>query len=132
MSTIPPAAQQAAQNALNAAIDADNANEDSRAGSGNEEDESAQVLEVDSPAANLDRTVFEDPKSFNVKVGHSRSSGPLRFLSIRGPSSTHYILRGLFGSTLRTPKTSQACQALQAPQHLPHQGVLRHKAGWMI
>jgi hypothetical protein len=67
--TIPPSAQQAAQNALNALFDANSA----RDGAGStrllEEDDPGQVLEVNSdPPTDVDRTVFEDPKTFNVKV----------------------------------------------------------------
>jgi len=68
MSTIPPAAQQAVQNALNAVIDAENRAESTQEDSHSNEEESGQVLEVASLSpADVDRTVFDDPKSFNVK-----------------------------------------------------------------
>lgn len=68
MTAIPPSAQQAAQNALNALIDG-SARDDADSSSLLEEDDVGQVLEVNSgPPTDVDRTVFEDPKSFNVKV----------------------------------------------------------------
>ena len=75
MSTIPPSAQQAAQNALNAVIDADSSRNDSSTSRVPGEDDAGQVLELNSnPPADVDRTVFEDPKSFNVKVRFRGSS----------------------------------------------------------
>ena len=69
MSTIPPAAQQAAQNALNAVIDAESRNESTDESPRPNDEDAGQVLEVTSPSpVDVDRTVFEDPKSFNVKV----------------------------------------------------------------
>lgn len=69
--TIPPAAQQAAQNALNAVLDAENPSETGGTELPSNEEDSGQVLEVSSPPpTDLDRTVFEDLKSFNVKVRH--------------------------------------------------------------
>lgn len=67
--TIPPAAQQAAQNALNAVIDADDQQDSAPASSIPDEEDSGQILELSTfPPMDIDRTVFEDPKSFNVKV----------------------------------------------------------------
>lgn len=76
MTALPGPAQQAAQNALNASITSIESQEDASDGEpeGVEgEDSESQVLETNTlPAApDVDRTVFEDPKSFNVKVRYS-------------------------------------------------------------
>lgn len=133
MSTIPAAAHQAAQHALNAVIDADDAREDSPAGSGGDDDEAGQVLETDAaPATDVDRTVFDDPKSFNVKVAL------LVFLwcstwsyRSRSTPSTHH---GPCGSTPPKRRTSpEACPRhplLPSPLR-PPVAMLR-RGGWTI
>jgi len=64
--TLPAPAHQAAQNALNAALADSNGAADLEPGQILEEE---QILELESsaPGADSDRTVFEDPRTFNVK-----------------------------------------------------------------
>jgi len=72
--TIPPSAQQAAENALNALIGAGNAYDDTGTSRPLDEVDVGQILEVNSDVPiDADRTVFEDPKSFNVKVRFCKS-----------------------------------------------------------
>ena len=74
MSTLPGPAQQAAQNALNASIasveNQGDASDEERPTPEVDDDGEGQVLETNAPpvAPDVDRTVFDDPKSFNVKV----------------------------------------------------------------
>jgi hypothetical protein len=72
--TIPPSAQQATESALNALIGAGNACDDTGASRLPDGDDVGQILEVNSDVPiDADRTVFEDPKSFNVKVRFRKS-----------------------------------------------------------
>ena len=70
-STLPESAQNSAQQALNAAI-ADSTlplnPAGSEAESGSTEDDQVIELESSAPGIDGDRSVFDDPHTFNVKV----------------------------------------------------------------
>ena len=125
-STLPTTAQNAAQSALNAAI-ADSPPPELEAGQIDEE----QVLELESsaPGIDSDRTVFEDPRTFTVKVYISFFVSPpddMNFI----PFSTHYTLHGHYGSILQTRK---AGMAPHRPLRRPYQQLHRlrlPKVGW--
>lgn len=97
--------------------------------------EPGEIAEVDMESqANGIRTVFSDPKNFNVKVCNVVSvicfSLPINSVRL----STRYIRRGHCGSTLRLPRAA-ICpkhRAPRCPQPLYHRRQEVHTAGWTI
>jgi hypothetical protein len=96
-STLPTPALQASRAAINAALSDQNNNDDIEPGE-------IQEIDMEEQAEGI-RTVFSDPKNFNVKVA-SNVSFFSRFRNIQHLDSIPSILRGLSGSTLQPLKVA--------------------------
>lgn len=122
VSTLPPAALQASKAALDAAMAegkvADAAKppssqaENGKEGAGDMEEGEIQEVDMESQAQGI-RTVFSNPKDFNVKVRcsafllcvrHERADRRVLQFFARGSCSTRFILLGRSGSIRRRRK----------------------------
>lgn len=135
-STLPAAALQASKAALNAAM-AENQIKTPPA-NGDVEDGEIQEVNMEAQAENI-RTVFSDPKNFNVKVRLAYSSRtdhdclPESSRALYSTRCIHHGLSGLIHLQLRAG-ISHKHPCHRSPKrhcHRPPAGSLR-KAGWRI
>ena len=136
-STLPAAALQASKAALTSALAENEVKTPPANGDAPLEDGEIQEVDMQAQAETI-RTVFNDPKNFNVKV-RDDVGFPVDLPFLTGRASHHsipYILRGPCGSIPRQPRVAIYRRPQCPPSHKrlcprPQEGLPR-KAGWRI